>query len=204
MQRGAIDCVDRRRRPHRAPTATSPTRSAPTASPCSRSEHGIPFYVAAPHLDDRPRAGHAATQIPIEERTAARGRPASAACDRARGRHRSQSRLRRDSRRLVTAHHHRARRDRSSGRRAHSRTRPISEVGPAKSGGDAIAARALRLRQPRPTRLLRRLRSARAAQRFRPRVPTATRSKRAMMSTLRIRTQPFDPGTPKGTSSGVP
>ena len=30
------------------PTATSPTRSAPTGSRCSPSEHGIPFYVAAP------------------------------------------------------------------------------------------------------------------------------------------------------------
>ena len=50
------------------PTATPRTRSAPTRSPCSRREHGIPFYVAAPlsTIDLRTPDGD---DIPIEERS---------------------------------------------------------------------------------------------------------------------------------------
>ena len=68
------------------PTATPPTRSAPTRWRCSRKEHGIPFYVAAPwstidlvdpgrraHPDRGARRRKEVTHVGLES---ARARPA--------------------------------------------------------------------------------------------------------------------------------
>ena len=55
------------------PTATRPTRSAPTAWPCSPRYHGIPFYVVAPSSTVDHATRDAAREIPIEERDPGRG-----------------------------------------------------------------------------------------------------------------------------------
>ena len=89
---------DRRRRPHRARTATSRTRSAPTGSPCWRSAHGIPFYVAAPLLDHRPRDARTAPRSRSRSAAATRSRTIARPRRRARRRARPPSRLRRDAR----------------------------------------------------------------------------------------------------------
>ena len=72
-------------------------------------EHGIPFYVAAPLLDDRPRRRRTATHIPIEERNEREVTHVGGARLTPAGAHDPQSGIRRDAGEIRHGHHHRAR-----------------------------------------------------------------------------------------------
>jgi hypothetical protein len=95
-------------------------------------EHGIPFYVAAPLVDDRPR--HARRRhIPIEERDAREVTHSAVTAAGARGRARAEPGLRRHAARPHRRHHHRARHaspPRTSNRcgRRSRRSRPAAAV----------------------------------------------------------------------------
>ena len=74
MQRGQVDVVHRRRRPHRRARGDVCNKIGTYLKALAAHDNGVPFYVAVPLVDastGRSRDGLA--EIPIEERDARRG-----------------------------------------------------------------------------------------------------------------------------------